>query len=142
MPRASIKLSDLELALEFVSTGAEAECEAYLEIQTGTIYWKSVLADIEEPLPDDIEDGENYLSIPHKKALGLGKPLVLKFCREYLPNDLEEVVAIFGRRGAYTRFKQLLERNNYLAQWYNFEAEAQATALRQWCEDNEITIEA
>ena len=69
MPRASIKLSDLELALEFVSTGAEAECEAYLEIQTGTIYWQSDLTDIEEPLPGDLEDGENYLSIPHKKAL-------------------------------------------------------------------------
>ena len=37
-------------------------------------------------LPDDIDD-EKYIAIPNKKELDLGKPLVLDFTREFLPDN-------------------------------------------------------
>jgi hypothetical protein len=41
-------------------------------------------------LPDDIDD-EKYISIPDKSELDVGKPLVLDFVREFLPDDYDEV---------------------------------------------------
>ena len=72
-------------------------------------------------LPDDIEDSEKYVPIPDKRELDLGKPLVLDFARQFLPNDIDEVRRIFTRKGAYARFKDLLDRRGALDHWYDFE---------------------
>ena len=40
-----------------------------------------------EPLPEDIDDGERYVPLPHKNDLGLGKPLILRFTNEFLPES-------------------------------------------------------
>ncbi len=75
------------------------ENEAYLDRQSGKIYWHSEFGDNDEELPNDIDD-EKYIAIPDKKELDLGKPLVLDFAREFLPDDYDEVRHIFSRRGA------------------------------------------
>jgi hypothetical protein len=95
-----------------------------------------------EAWPDDADDEEKYLAIPHKKQLDLGKPLVLEFARQFLPGQFAEVRRMFDRRGAYARFNDLLRRNNALDRWYDFENKATEAALREWCALNEITIEA
>jgi hypothetical protein len=140
MPSVSVNLSDLELAFHYVSSGRPMEHEAYLSTETGAIYWHSDLTD-DEPLPDDIDEPGKYLSIPHKNDLGLGKPLALSFAREHLPKDYDEVISIFGRSGAYAKFKHLVEKRNMLDQWYSYETAEQQVAMRQWCEENGITIE-
>ena len=58
-------------------------------------YWHSEFGDNEEELPDDIDD-EKYISISDKRELDLGKPLVLDFAREFLPDDYDEVRHIFS----------------------------------------------
>ncbi len=59
-----------------------------------------------DELPDDIEDDEKYVAIPDKRELGLGKPMVLDFAREFLPNDFDEVERyIFSKGGAYRKFR-------------------------------------
>jgi hypothetical protein len=95
-----ISFSDLQLAFEFVSSGGMGENEAYLDRQSGKIYWHSEFGNNDEELPDDIDD-EKYIAIPDKIELDLGKPLVLGFAREFLPDDYGEVCQIFSRRGAY-----------------------------------------
>lgn len=102
------KYDDLELAIEFVSAGAFTGNEAYLCRESGVIYWHSELADDEEELPDDI-DSDKFIAIPHKNDLELGKPLILRFTREVLPEKEPEVQEIFGHRGAHARFKNMLE---------------------------------
>src|SRR6516165_3207892 len=57
-------------------------------------------------------------SIPDKRELDLGKPLVLDFAREFLPVDYDEVRHIFSRRGAYRRYKDLLVRRGALERSY------------------------
>ena len=104
----AVSFSDLQLAFEFVSSG-RGENEAYLDRQSGKIYWHSEFGDNDEELPEDIDD-EKYISIPDKRELDLGKPLVLDFAREFLPVDYDEVRHLFSRRGAYRRYKDLLVR--------------------------------
>ena len=96
----AVSFSDLQLAFEFVSSGGMGENEAYVDRQSGKIYWHSEFGDNDKELPDDIDD-EKYISIPDKRELDLGKPLVLDFAREFLPADYDEVRHIFSRRGAY-----------------------------------------
>ena len=134
------KFDALLEAFEFVSFGQPGEHEAYLCTKTGEIHWHSEYGDNEEPLPDDIEDPEKYIAIPHKNDLGLGKSLVLKYAAEFLPDALDNVREIFRRRGAYARFKDLLEHRGMLQQWYEYEATAQKYALRDWCEDRGIEL--
>jgi len=131
-------------ALEFVSMGGGlGEHQAILCRQTGKIYWHSEFSDLDElydELPDDIDNDENYLAIPHKRDLGLGKPLALEFAREFLANDFDEVRSIFSTRGAYAKFRALLARRNAVDRWHAFEAAATERALREWCELNSITL--
>ena len=93
----------------------------------------------DEELPDDIDD-EKYISIPDKRELDLGKPLVLDFAREFLPVDYDEVRHIFSRRGAYGRYKDLLVRRGALERWYDFSNKSEETALREWCAENGIEL--
>ncbi len=91
--------------------------------------------------PDDVDDEDKYLAVPHKKDLDLGTPLVFDFAREFLPEDFDEVDRIFSRRGAYGQFKGLLQRKRLLERWYVFENAATERALKEWCDDNGVVIE-
>jgi hypothetical protein len=135
----AVSFSDLQLAFEFVSSGGMGENEAYLDRQSGKIYWHSESSDNDEELPDDI-DNKKYIIIPDKRELDLGKPLVLDFARQFLPDDYDEVSHIFSRRGAYRRYKELLVRRGALEQWYDFLNKAEEAALREWCAENGIDL--
>ena len=135
----AVSFSDLQLASEFVSSGGMGENEAYLDRQSGKIYWRSEFGEIDEELPDDI-DNEKYIAIPDRRELDLGKPLVLEFAREFLPDDYDEVRHIFNRRGAYRRYKDLLVRRGALERWYDFSNKAEEAALREWCAENGIEL--
>jgi hypothetical protein len=58
-----------------------------------------------------------------------------------LPDDVDDVRNIFSNRGAYRRFRDLIERRNVLDRWYAFSNEAQERALRDWCEVEQIELE-
>src|SRR5258708_28568690 len=107
-----VSFTELLDAFEFVSFDGISEHQASLCIATGKIYWHAEFGDEDQfdELPDDIEDGEKYIAIPHKRDLDLGKPLVLDFVRECLPDDFDEVRYIFSKRGADANFKALLAR--------------------------------
>jgi len=135
---------DIRDAFDFADMrGSFGETRAFLCLRTGKVYLHSEFPDFEElndELPDDIEDDEKYLVIPDKRELGLGKPLVLDFARECLPDDFDEVRYIFDKRGAYRKFRALVVRRNALERWYEFEANATERALRDWCELHSITV--
>jgi hypothetical protein len=135
-------LLELLHALEFVSIdGGLGGNSAVLCRETGEIYWQSADSpDISDELPDEIDDDATYVQIPTKRELGLGKPLVLEFVREFLPDAFDEVRDIFGRRGAYAKFRALLERRRAVDRWHSFEERATERALRDWCDDNAIEV--
>ena len=95
---------------------------------------------MDEELPEDIDTSDRYISVPHKNDLDLGRNLVLRFAAQEMSDSYERVRSIFQRKGAYARFKDLLETKALLESWYRFEAEAHDKALREWCAENGIHI--
>ena len=130
---------DILEAFEFVSFGSMYEHQAFLDKETGKVYYHSDFDDDEEELPEDIDD-EKYIEIPHKNELGLGKKLVLDFAHEYLSEEVALIHAMFSRKGAYPRYKDFLEDRGMLEQWYEFQSDKQEKALREWCESSSIEI--
>jgi hypothetical protein len=130
-----VKFEDLFEAFQFVSSAAPTEHEAYVCIKSGEIHYYSEYGDLDDaPLPDDIDDAEKYIAIPHKNDLNLGRHLALEFVAEALPEALTEVEGFFRRKGAYARFKDLLERSGSLQRWYQYEEARGKQAMREWCE--------
>ena len=134
------KFKDIEDAFDFLNDGAPGDHQAFLNIHTGEIYWYSEFGDNEEELPEDIENAEKYIELPHKNELELGKKLAINFSREHLPEEIEKIETIFHRKGAYSKFKTILERKDMLDNWYEYENKAQEEALREWCKLNEIEV--
>ena len=133
-----LNYDDLEMAVEFASFDSLGESEAYICVETGQIYLSSDAVDVE--LPDDLDEEEKYLVVPSKRDLGLGMPLVLDFVADRLPSDLESVRSYFRSRGAYTKYKALLEERNILEQWYEYEQESIKQALLSWCQEHALDV--
>ena len=132
--------SDILSAFEFVSGGDGGET-VFLCRETGETHWHSGNGDNFEELPEDIDDREKYVKLPNKRDLDLGQRLVMRFTREELPDRYDKVVEIFSRRGAYRRFKDLLEHEGALDKWFEFENAAEEKALREWCAENGVVVE-
>lgn len=135
----AVSFDDIENAFFYVSTAPMYATAAILCRDTGEIFFTSELGDSDE-LPEDVDDPEKYIEIPHKNELDLGKALVLEFVSERLPAEVGRVQNIFQRRGAYSRFKDFLTSKGLLEEWYTYEDTQQKAALREWCRENNIEI--
>lgn len=134
--RVSVDAEDLHNAFEFVSSGNQFECGAYVPLDTARIYWQSdtFAPDDVGQLPDDIDASDRYN--PHKNELNVSRRLALAFTYQELP----DVAGYFHRRGAYARFKDLLHARGALQRWHDFEDRATEAALLAWCEENNIQL--
>jgi hypothetical protein len=81
-----------------------------------------------------------YLTLPRKNDLDLGRDLVMRFAVERLPGDVEAIVGFFRHRGAYGKFKGLLERKGKLQEWFDYEEAAKESSLREWCAENGVEL--
>jgi hypothetical protein len=136
----SVTYDDLWHAFHWVSGGSPHINRAYISRATGETYLDSDTYDVEEELPEDIDDVAIYVSVPHKHNLDLGQALVFRYIDERLPESYEVDRAYFRKRGAYARFKDLLERKGRLDEWHEYEAAATKQALQEWCEENDLQI--
>jgi hypothetical protein len=134
-----VKFEDIKYAFMFVSSGQMYMHSAYLDRETGETFYVSEMGDSDE-LPEDIYENDRYVEIPHKNELDLGKALVFDFSSTHMPDYIEKVYSIFRKKGAYSRFKSLLESQGLLDEWYSFEEKRQGEALREWCRENKIEI--
>jgi hypothetical protein len=134
-----IRFSDLYDAFLFVSSAGYGLHTVVLNKATGKFYYRSEMGDIDEISDDDL-DFDSCISIPHKNDLGLGNELVYEFISDHLPDEYDFVRHIFSKRGAYSRFKDLLESKDLLQNWYDFEQKREEEELRQWCDENAIQL--
>lgn len=134
-----INFDDIENAYLFISMSDMSDNSAILNRETGEIYYISELGDSDE-LPDDVDDPDKYIDIPDKYALDLGKRLVFQFVEGNIPEELARVEKYFRQRGAYSKYKSLLEQKGLLDQWHKFEDDKRKEALIEWCKDNGIEI--
>ena len=135
-----VNAEELRDAFEWVSAAAPFENGAYIRKDDGRIYWTSDVNDVFEEPPEDVEDPELYISVPHKNDLNLGRKLALMFMEQELPDDFYDVAEFFRHKGAYARFKGLLEQRDMLERWYEFEENMTKWALQEWCEANSIQL--
>lgn len=96
--------------------------------------------DFTADLPSDLDDESKYASVPTRQDLHLGKRLAVDFAAMSLPERLEDTYEMFASRGAYTRFKAMLESERALDAWHAFEAEAVERALREWAESEMLAV--
>lgn len=132
-----VNFNDIHDAFLFVSSAPYGINSAVFCMDTGQILYRSEMETI-----DEIEDADWYtcIAIPHKTDLNLGQSLVFEFVETHISDDYDQVRQIFQARGAYGRFKNLLERKGFLETWYNFERCREEETLRHWCQVNEIQL--
>ncbi len=137
---AAVGYDELEIVFAFVSSAPALENAAYICLDTGAIHCTSEFNPIGEEVPDDLETSDRYIPLPHKNDLELGRPLALGFVARERPEQAERVGGFVRHKGAYARFKDLLESEGLREEWYNFEAESTEKALRDWCAEHDIRI--
>lgn len=135
-----ITFDTIEDAFLFVSSAAPGEHCAVVNRITGDSFFTSIISDYDE-LPDDVDESDDYIGIPHKNDLDLGKPLVMDFVQQRCPELVDRVLAIFSRRWAYGRYKDVLSEKNLLEKWYAFENQRTRDALMEWCERQGVTFD-
>lgn len=134
-------LEEIQDAYFFVNSDSYGMHRALLCIDSGRIYYQSEMGGFdEEELDEENFDCEKFIEIPHKDEIGLGETLVMEFVQDMMPEDLGRVQRIFCDRGAYRRFKDLLEFRGLLQSWYDFESKREEEALRRWVAENEIKL--
>lgn len=137
-------IAEIAEAFEFANTGSSmGQFFAFICKRTGKIYYQTDFPDaieMNDEVPDDVNDEEKYVALPDKRDLELGRPLVLDFAHEFLPDDFDDVRDFFSRRGGYRKFKALLARRGAIDRWHAFEAKATEQALRDWCALHSIEI--
>jgi Uncharacterised protein family (UPF0158) len=135
-----VATSELLTAFEFASMGESSGNQAFVSVKTGKTYIVSEDMDLDEEIPEGLETSDDYLCLPNKRDLGLGRDLVFSFVEEKLPDEWDIVREFFRRRGAYARFKEMLASHKMLDEWYSYEATSTEEALRRWCEDNGLQL--
>jgi hypothetical protein len=138
--RAHVYLSELLDAFHWVSAGDASENAAYVSRESGRIYWTSGFGDLEEEVPEDIRDETLYARVPDRHDLDLGQRLVFRFVTESAPHAYDQVRGYFSRKGAYSRYKDFLDRSGLLERWYAYEEQALAAALREWAESEDLNV--
>ncbi len=134
-----VSFSDIQDAFLFVGSAGYGVNTAVLCKDTGRILYRSEMGTIDEIEDADL-DWDMCIAIPHKNDLDLGQSLVFEFVEIHMPEVDDHVRQIFRRRGAYGRFKSLLERKGLLDTWYDFARQREEGALRHWCLENEIQL--
>jgi hypothetical protein len=134
-----ISYDDLESAFNWSSSGAPYENQALICRRTGTVYLQGDFVD--EELPSDIEDETPYVAMPHKNDLDLGRDVVFAFVDSEAPQLATAVHAAFRKRGAYAKFKEILDREGMLQSWYDYEAAAIRLALTNWALEQGLVVQ-
>lgn len=141
----SVAMDDLLQALDWVSDLSSTDNMAFVCRESGRVFMTSEEdfgVELEPDLPLDIDDETKYAVVPTRQDLRLGKRLAVRFVQTSLPARLEETYTMFAARGAYARFKDMLESEQALEAWYAFEAEAVERSLREWAESEMLVVAA
>ena len=135
-----VRFDDLLAGFDWVNA-EPMQNSAYVSRRTGQVHWVSEVIELDDELPDDIEDTSVYVAIPSKNDLRLGKSLAQELIREHIPDEFGRVVAFFHHRGAYAKFKDLLDRRGPLDAWHQHEAGEAERSLRAWATQEDIYVE-
>ncbi len=129
-------------AFEVTCFGDPETVRAYINKENGESFIVSDFDDdMDEDFPDDLFENEIYFTLPDPSELTSGRDLAFKFTSAEVRDHADEIYEIFQKRGAFSRFKDLLAHIGKLDDWYAFEQKTQKEELLEWCDLNEIEVE-
>jgi len=137
-----ISFNEVYDAYEYVCVGRDGGASAHLNPESGNVVIvpSAIASDQDEieAAEKQLETGE-WIELPNKYELGLGKELVFRFAADNLSNnEFRRVERIFSHRGAYGNWKDFLEERDLLKKWYDFSNDAEVKALKAWLVAAEI----
>lgn len=133
-----ILYNNLEDAFLWSSATPEFQTQAFICRSTGKTYFRG--DDELDELPEDIEDDSKYVVVPGKNEFDLGLALVMRFTYRHAPQLEQSIQDLFRRKGAYSRFKDLLLANDLLDSWHEYESQATQDALEAWASENGFSV--
>jgi hypothetical protein len=139
-PMVTVDFFDLLFGFAFVNADVSPDNRACIGLLTGQVHVVAPELGIDEEVPEDFGDPALYVAIPSRRELSLGRDLVLSFVAKFAPDDVATVHEYFSRRGAYPRYRELLERRQLLGDWHDYETVKTDEALRAWCAQQGIAI--
>ena len=126
-------------AIDFVNSGHYGDNVAAYRKDTGQLLFRTVgVEDQIGPVPVSDPD---YVFMPRKDELHLGRDIVMQFVAEYLPRERGHVDWLFRKEGAFGRFKGYLDEKGLLEKWYEFSERQEEKMLRRWCAQNGLKLE-
>ena len=139
-----ISLKELEEAFFYLDSMSSAyiEADVVIDKKTGEFLYSPNEEDADSPESlefdewSEMHSGDNYVSLPDKWQLDLGKRLVFDFVKKAIPEHWDRVSNIFNKRGAYRRYKAFLDDIDKLEEWYEFEVHTRKRALQNWAKEN------
>lgn len=134
--------SELSSAYDYANFYNDPEAAAYVNVKEGKIV---VLVPEERSESGEYEEARKalqkgeWIALPEKRELGLGKDLVFRFAEDHFSlNEQRFIAGMFSRSGAYGNWRDFLECKGLLNEWHQFENEEEDKALKEWLTDMEI----
>ncbi|MCK4789778.1 MAG: hypothetical protein KAV87_38920 [Desulfobacteraceae bacterium] len=146
-----VKLKDIIDGMEFQSD----EIASYLNKRTGEVVTitdeEFRAAEDNEPIEDfpkwqhenikrarEVLETDDYISLPSKSDIHEYE-IMERFCLSITDDEIRERMyrSIKGS-GAFRRFKDNIQRNNRVEDWYKYREEAIKQIAIDWCEENDI----
>lgn len=130
--------ADLDQLADLLEGSLDMGFGGVLDMQTGAVWPEAVLEDWphDDPPPDPDEDPERYLFIPNEGSRDAWRDLhdfAMALSDDHIRDELLE--AIDGK-GAFGRFKRLLDRHEELwPVWQTYSIEARTGRARAWLYD-------
>ena len=88
-----------------------------------------------------LKKGE-WIELPQKSDLGLGRDLVFCFAEEHFPvNERRFFAGMFSRSDAYGNRHDFLECKGLLNKWHQFENAEEDKVLKEWLTGMEISFQ-
>lgn len=138
----NIRYDDLDYAFQLASADLLADSGAFLDRETGdwVFFDDGPQREGDPRTPEDLLPDPRYLAAPTRQDLDLGTDLAFDFTDRHLPDARAEVRAIFSRRGAWGRFKDLLDRRDRREAWHRYEEARTRAALIGWAEGQGLRV--
>lgn len=130
----------IEEAYHFVNGARYGERRALLHRPSGKAFYASTVADYGD-LPAEVETSSDYVALPHKKDLALGKEVASDFIEENCPEQMARVMGIFARKDAYRHLKDLLTSIGLVETWYLYEDAREREELQTWCREHDLSLD-
>ena len=150
-----VKIEDIIDAVDFDSDMSES----YLNIKTKQVYMFTDedlrAAENDADLSDSaewyreavasakhyLENQDDYLSLPEKYDFNEYRIIEKFIARVDIPKQSDMLYQSIQGKGAFKRFKIMLERLGVVGEWYKYRDEKLREFVEFWCQENNIDFE-